>query len=300
MSSATNVKIGDSSTAQIQLVGFLVLIFVLIQLLIVVISDDVHFAIGTILFLIACSSLLNYVAVSVPLNKGYLLLNDISREKRAIFEGFNFKLPWEGIEYEEDLHTEMGCDIVEDFPTTDGSVAVKASVMLKADVSGEDEEERSKKMVICASHAKEARQNMAKDSTKVAIREFLIELSTDEAVKVKTAGILTKDTYSILEEDLAIKIVKSVVKDIDYNEETQKANNASFKAKAMGKILDVLVEKGWTKEEAKVLAPFMDKDINFKKEFLEFNANGNLNINGLNLSPEVMSLIHKFLKNRKS
>ncbi len=275
-----------SSDAQNGILVFLGVIFIVIQIVIMIMFREIHFFPGVIVFLLILIPLFNLISKNVGMNKACILLNAFSKKQRAVFQGFNWKLPWENIEYEIDLESKIASERKVTCPTADYSVIITASIMSKPDSGeGEPELERSRKMITHVRNDEETIKGMQGDKAEEIIREKVNNLPAKDVKDAKANTILSENDFDELEKILAIKIIDCPVKDVDYNEETQKALNTVTKAEVLVRMVEALEKAGYTNNEAKALAPLLDKDINLKKQIFEAN------ISGLTMSPELITLI---------
>lgn len=283
-------KISLASNAKGGLIIFLLFIWVLTQTFIWVIFNSLYLLPGTILFLFSLLFLFKSICVSIGMNKSYILMNTFSKKSRAIFEGFHFKLPWENIQYKIDLEVVIHSDITETFPTQDGSMQVTASIMSKPDSEAVNEKSRSKQMLTYVKFEVPAIKGMQDAVAKKSMRERFANLPSEEVQKSKSDVLLNKGDFADLEETLSIKVIKCAIKDVDYNEETQRARNAVMKAESLGDMKKALVKSGYSEAEAKAIAPLLDKDINLKKQI------NDVNFNGLSMPPELIKAISLIVK----
>lgn len=281
-------KVQSDGAVLMQIVILIFVLWMLIELFVMLIYPDASFYPKIIIFLIIIFSSLRFFFGEAKLNTCHLLLDPITRAKRAVFDGAYFKLPWEEIAENEDLEFGFESDIIETFPTADGSIKASCSLLSKIDLEGSLDPTRVMLNYIKHKHGvKSAQENYAKE----IMREIFVEKTCDEAKAMKHAQILKPEDFKDLHDEYSVKIKKCSVYDIDDNDEIQRARNASFKATALGKMVKILEGSGYTNEEAKQLAPLLDKDISLTKQIYE------LNVNGLDLSPELIGGINKILTN---
>jgi regulator of protease activity HflC (stomatin/prohibitin superfamily) len=286
-------KISTSSSTKSWLVIVFIVLWALIQLLITFIFSEPYFFPGTLLFLVILFFLIETITGNVQMNQAGILLNAFSKKSRAVFEGFYFRLPWEQVSYKIDLEATIDSNINETFTTNDGKLSVTASIMSKPNPGiGEKETERSLRMVKYVRFSKDAQKGMQEAEAKKIMREVFKNKSSKDGKDLKSDQILKLTDFKELEDLLSVKVLKCPVTDIDYDKEVQNARDAVAKAQALGDMKKALVKSGYTNDEAKAIAPLLDKDINLKKQI------NDVNFNGLSMPPELLkaisSLISKF------
>lgn len=280
-------NIPKSILAKISLIITIIAVWAVIQFLIVLISPGVSLFPGTLLSLFILFISLKSIIGTVKMNECHVLLNYFTKKNRSVFEGFYWKLPWEKIQFIEDLEVTIDSDISETFTTTDGSMLVTISLMSKPDsgLDSKNENERSEKMATYVKFKKETKKGMQEARAKEVMREIFKTKTCVEAKALNHNDILKKSDFSHLENEVSIKVIECPVKDVDYNKEVQNARNAVAKAEALGDMKKALEKSGYTPEEAKAIAPLLDKDISLTKQIHDFN------VNGLSLSPKIIEAI---------
>jgi hypothetical protein len=250
-------KISTSAEVKFSLIVTIFTFWALIQSLIILIFSEEHLLLGTLLFLVSVFFCIKFIAGEVKMNQTHLLLNYFTKKNRSVFEGFYFKLLWETVQYETDLEATIDSSITETFPTQDGSMTVTVSIMSKPESGiGETETERSLKMAKYVKFKKDSIKEMQEARAKEVMRERFGRVTCEEAKSLKHEDILKKDDFDKISDDLSIRIIECPVKDVDYNEEVQRARNALSKASALAGMVNLLVKEGkYTKKEAKAIAP---------------------------------------------
>ncbi len=283
-------KISHSYVVLLGLLVLLISTWATIQGLIKVasflLSEEINLLPGTIALAVIVLFFLDRISLDIPMNQCVILLNSFSKKSRAVFEGFHFKLPWETVEYEVDLEVTMPSEIIETFPTTDGSVNVVAQIMSKPNsAKGEDEITRSRHMVAYVEFEPDTITRMQTARAKSIMREEFNGMTSEQAKSATSEQILNESDFEDLEEELHVDIVECVVEDVDYNDAVQEAQNDIFKAKTLVTIVETLMKDGaHSKEEAKALAPYIHKSIDWKKQ---------VNVNEVGLSAEIISSINR-------
>lgn len=287
-----NEKILSSATAIMGLIFILLVVFAIIQLLILAIFDKMYWTPGVIIFLIILLFCIRLISGTVKMNDCVVLLEEISKSKRAVFEGFYWKLPTEKLQYTIDLEGLIAAKITETHPTTDGSIKASASILSKPNSGlGENEDSRSRKMVKYARFTRSDIQEMQGVWAKSVMRPRFANLSSEVAKSSVSENILKKSDFSTLEDEFSIRIIECPVFDIDYSDAVQEAQNAKSKAITLAEMTQILVSGGeYTTNEAKAIAPLLMKEISLKK-----NIN-DVNFSGLNMSPKLIEAIDKLIE----
>lgn len=230
------------------------------------------------------------------MNNVNFLLNLLTGKIRAVSEGSHWKLPWEILQpqYAINTQTEIACKADEDFPAQDGTVSIRAAMLVKPDITqkGIDEREFSKRMITFASFTPTAIKGIIESFTINKIREYCKGEQIDAVIKATSEMILPKRIigekwiYSEIEEMTGSEVKKSIIEDIDYDEKTKNAKNALMEAETLKKMVDVMMKDDtYTKEEAKSIAPFINKESNLKKEVFDVNITGVPNLRDVNFFP---------------
>lgn len=285
-------KILSSIDVKIILIIFIFTVWGIIQLLILAIFSEMYYMPGTLLFILIIFFSLKSICGEVNVNDCHILLDPITSKKRATFEGFYFKLPWEKVEFTKDLEAEIISKISETFPTTDGSMLVSTSIMSKPD-SGFDknEETRSMKMINYVRYTEGSIKEMQEDWGKAKMRERFAVLTSEEAKSSKHDDLLQIDDFNHIADELSIRIIECPVYDIDYNKTVQDAHDNISKAETLGEMVTALIKTGkYTRAEAKAIAPLLSKDVNLKKQI------NDVNLNGLTMSPELVTALSSIIK----
>lgn len=290
-----NNNISTSDSAKAILIIALAVVWAAIQLLILLVFNKVYPLPGTIFFLVFIFAFLKSISGTVKMNECHVLLDFFTKKSRSVFEGFYWKLPWESVQFTIDLEANIDSNVTETFPTTDGSMTITVSIMSKPESGLEETEiQRSQRMVIFVKF-KNTVAEMQESRAKEVMREIFADKSCVEAKALHHADILKKSDFDDLATDISIRIIKCPVKDVDYNEEVQKIQNELSKAKILDGIVTILKKTGYTLKEAKALAPLLGENSNIKKIVNDYNLNGKVNLNGLNISPETMAIVHKII-----
>lgn len=286
-------KIRQDKEAEALLILLGVIGLLLICGLLFAILDKVYPKVSLIIFLMLAASTIDSWSIDIDKYKAVLIFDPLFQTTRALFEGFYFKLPWEEVEKEVSLKTEIESNIEETAPTKDGSVSYKASIMSKPNFEHE-EFSPVERLILFASFTESAIKGQLESVFKNTIREKINEHTSEDAVRLKSDDIVKACRFYELEDKLAVKVIKSVVKDIDYNEQTQKMRNSLFGGLALVELTKLLVEQGgYTPEEAKSIAPLISDHVKLNKEIKEFK------ISGIELPKELTEAIVNFFKNKK-
>lgn len=293
-----NDNISTSGSAKVTLFITLAVVWAVIQLLIFLVFNKVYLLLpGTIVFLVIIFASLESISGTVKMNECDVLLDFFTKKSRSVFEGFYWKLPWESIQFTIDLEASIDSNVTETFPTTDGSIKVTVSIMSKPESGLELEEteiQRSQRMVKFVKF-KNTVAEMREARAKEVMRERFAKVSSVEAKALPHDEILKESDFNDLATAISIRIIKCPVKDVNYNDEVQKIQNELSKAKILDGIVTILKQTGYTLEEAKALAPLLGENSNLKKIINDYNINGNVSLNGLNISPETMAIVHKII-----
>lgn len=292
-----NDNISTSGSAKETLIITLAVVWATIQLLILLVFNKISILPGTIIFLFVVFVSVVSISGTVKMNECHVLLNSFSKKSRSVFEGFYWKLPWESIQFTIDLEASIDSNVIETFPTTDGSVKVTVAIMSKPESGlglGESEIQRSQRMTIFVKF-KNTVAEMQESRAKEVMREIFADKSCIGSKALHHDKILKIGDFDDLATDISIRIIKCPVKDVDYNEEVQKIQNELSKAKILDGIVTILKKTGYTLKEAKALAPLLSENSNIKKIVNDYNLNGNVNLNGLNISPETIAVVHKII-----
>lgn len=286
-------KIRQEKEAEALLILLGVIGLLLIYGMLFAIFDEAYPKVSLILFLMLAGSTIDSWSIDIDKYKAVLLFDPLFQTTRALFEGFYFKLPWEEVEREVSLKTEIESNIEETAPTKDGSVSYKASIMSKPNFEHE-EFSPVERLILFASFTESAIKGQLESVFKNTIREKINEHTSEDAVKLKSDDIVKACGFEDLEDKLSVKVIKSVVKDIDYNEQTQKMRNSLFGGLALVELTKLLQEQGgYTPEEAKAIAPLMSDHVKLNKEIKEFK------ISGIELPKELTEAIANFFKTKK-
>lgn len=293
--SNTHHKIGTKAGTIFILIILMIITFLSIFAILWSIFDEPYPKITLVICLFTIASTIDSWSIDIDKYKGVLLFDPLFQTTRGLFEGFYFKVPWEEVEKEVSMKTEIESNIEETVPTKDGSVQYKASIMSKPYFGDGDEESKTERLILFASFTEEAIKGQLESVFKNTIREKINEQDTENAVKLKSKDVVKDCNFTDLEEKLSVKVLKSVVKDIDYNAETQKMRNSLFGGQALVELTNLLQNKGgYTSEEAKTLAPLMSEHVKLNKEIKEFK------ISGIEIPKEVTDAIINFFKSKKS
>ena len=286
-------KISTSADAKLFLLITLFALWALIQALIVFIFNEAYFLPGTFIFLVIMFFSLKPITGKVKTNEAHVLLDSFSKKNRVMFQGFYWKLPWETIDFLVDLEGVIDSDITETFPTSDGSISATVSIMSKPDsgsILNLDEVGRSKKIINYIKYTPAAIKGIQEACAKKAMRERFARCTSEGAKSLGSEQILNRSDFCRVAEEISIRVIECPVKDVDYNEEIQHARNAVGKAHALAAMVEALKTSGYTPEEAKAIAPLLDKDINLKKQI------NDVNFNGLSMPPELIKAISSLIK----
>ncbi|HPS21301.1 MAG TPA: hypothetical protein PLO44_00615 [Candidatus Paceibacterota bacterium] len=294
-------KISTSGSASFWLFVTLTAIWAVIQLLILLVTSEAYLLPGTIVFLFVSLISLNSFVGNVKMNDCHVLLNYFTKKRRAVFEGFYFKLPWESIEFIVNLEAIIHAKVRGTFPTIDGSMEIEAAIMSKPDsAAGASEKKRSERMINYVRYTQEAINSMQTAVAEKTIREKVKDETCTNVKSFTHEQILKKKDFDEVAKELSIIVIECPIKDVDYNEEVQRARNAASKANAVKEMVETLKKAGYSDKEARTLAPLLDKDISLTKEIKEIVLGGEakLNLEGIEISPEVVKaitlLIEKF------
>jgi hypothetical protein len=206
--------------------------------------------------------------------EAHILLNNLTQEQRAVFQGMNFKLPWETFQQKIDLRVELN-EVLKDetYAAKDTLMVVKYVYTIRPDVSGDNPGE---KIVLFAS--------FEPDAIKMAGRAiFSSTLSDHYATKNGTQLLnkaeITKELFGPNSNKLEKfdkehgSVAEVVLEDSDFDEATQKSRDMLSRATSFDATVKKLTSKGRVNPaEAVRVAKLMAFD-----DVKEFN----LNVTGL-------------------
>lgn len=290
-----NNNIGNSGIVKITLLILMTIAMVIFWNLLTMIFVDILEVesswqlVAISLLLIVASSLL-MISGNVPMNRAIVVLNTFSKKSRAIFHGFYWKLPWEDIQYQVNLEGEIEAEIDESFPTLDGKMLVKGSIMSKPD-SGEglSERERSEQMMEHVKFTPDTIKAMQAARAKEVLRLKFSGVTSKVAIQFQPDELLKISDFEHLADELKIRIIECPISDLDFNISTQKVRDSVSISKGLAEMVDILVSGGWSKKEATVLAPLLNNDINLKKQV------NDINVKGLAFPPALVKTLTDFL-----
>jgi hypothetical protein len=245
---------------------------------------------------------LDMITGTVSLNHAIVLYDIFTKGARAVFAGFYWKLPWEVIEYGEDvldLTFAFVGEFPEDFPTDDGEVTMRFSLLSKIDsAEGWDEESRSERILTHCLYLGEV-EKLQKAEALQHVREKITDHTTEEVIDMDNREILKPEDLSRLAREIAIIMLKCNVEDIDLSEQAQANKNRLQNVEIFKKVVKRLEKKAPSLAEAWKTAKQLDEKIDYKEEEKRITLAGGVTgkLEGLTLSPSLEKLIDKAVEN---
>lgn len=279
-------KIGSSAQSNFNLMIFLILCWFIIQSLIFALMDEWQLNIGTIIFLVQLALTFKFYTFDIETNESYIVFDPLTKLARALDAGFHLRVPWEKMQGEKiNLKAEIKSDIAETFPTKDGSIKVKGTLVSRAPQpkEGQSEYSRSKEMILFY-NMQDAVKGMQEATLKETVRVRVASEKTDEVIAKGKDKIVSKDDFVDITLKTSAEILKCSLPDLDYSDEIQKSKDKLYKAETLNALTKELL-KEHTPEEAKERAMYLMEESNWKKEVKE---------NNYNLSPKMLDILEKF------
>ena len=283
------VKISHSGDIVLELVGFLLICFIIIQLLLALIFNELELAPATIIFLLSLLLILKQISGTVSMNQCIVLLSDFSKKRRAVFEGFYFKLPWETIEYSINLEATINATVTQSYPTTDGTVEVTAEVVFNPDsAEGEDEVTRSYKMIEYVQYKDDTVIKLIKARISERMRSVFKNISVEKSLSLDRDQILNATHFSDIAELASIQIKICIISRLSRSEAIQNARDSISKAEAMLEVITTMKSYGIDSKDAIEMAQILNKDIPVTKKIEE------IRFSGINIPDSILQIIKSF------
>lgn len=215
----------------------------------------------SVIFLLAVLGLsVKYYTETVPGYFARIVLNHLTGQQRTLFQGLNFKLPWETQTQEIDLKVELH-EVVknEDYSTKDGKMVVKYVYTIRPNYSPPYAGE---KVILFASYEPDAIKMAGRACLSMSLSDYYGQHFCADLLK---KAQINHDVFEVspgktlleeFEERHGVDITVRV-EDSDYDEDTQKARDTVARATALGEAVEKMTAKGVDPREAQKIAKMM-------------------------------------------
>jgi len=218
----------------------------------------------------------------------HIVLNHLTGVQRTIFQGMNFKLPWEQVQEEKvDLKVELN-EVVKDetYTAKDALMHVKYVYTIRPDVSSEKpedpEDDPGRKVILYASYEPDAIKMAGRAVFSSRLSDYFARRNGQTLLqKAKiTRALFGPGKLVDFEKEHGVK-VEVTLEDVDFDEQTQRSRDMLSQATSFDTAVETLVKdgKGMTREEAVRVAKLMNFD-----DVSETNLNVNV------VAPDLVNL----------
>jgi hypothetical protein len=241
-----------------------VILFVLVALTGGLLCWLLGFSWGVIFLLVILAATTGVYTETVPGFDAHILLNRFTQKQRAIFQGVNFKLPWEEVQEEKiDLKTDLKEVLEQTWPSKDTLMKARYVYTIRPDDSGDN---AGDKVILYASFEPDAIKMAGRAIFSMLFSDYFrtrpgSNLKNKEKIynaifgKGKKGEKLVKE----FEEEHGAEVTVRL-EDIDFDKATQKFRDMVSGARSFDEAIEVLVKngKGMTREEALRVAKLMN------------------------------------------
>lgn len=186
-----------------------------------------------------------------------ILLNHLTGKQRTLFQGMNFKLPWEEAQRRIDLRVELN-EVIRDetYTAKDALMHVKYVFTIRPDASGKNAGE---KVIRFASFEPDAIKMAGRAVFSSRLSDYFAEHSGEELLQ---KAAITKELFAPgqlaeFEEGHGAE-VEVTLEDVDFDEQTQRSRDMLSQAKSFDQAVRMLVKGGMDRVEATRVAKLMN------------------------------------------
>lgn len=252
--------------------------------------------VGIMLMILTLAFTTPVYAETTPGFHAIILLNHLTGTQRTVFQGLNFKLPWEtvekngGVKAYIDLRVDIHQKLNETYPTQDGLMKTEYVDTFRPDFSGDNPGD---KIILFATFEAE--------TIKTELRALLSQMLSDHYGKNTCADLLNKDgimetvfksnigkkLIGDFEDEHAVKVSVRLT-DSDYDKRTQKFRDTISAAKSFNEAIKKLMETDakMTIESATRIVKLMNLENTSEVMYdVDLDAKGLENLRDVNLFP---------------
>jgi hypothetical protein len=239
---------------------------------------------GVAILLVILAAMTGYYTEEVQGYNARILLDSFTGQQRTLFQGLNFKLPWEHLTRMIDLQVNLTEVLMETYASQDALMETKYTYTLRPDFSGNNAGDN---IILYASYQGDAIETEARSLLSMLLSDYYGGHAGSELLDKQRIyrevfeGEPGKSLIADFEENHGVKITMRI-KDSDFDAETQSARNTISRAKSFSDAVQKLIDGGMVRPDAEKVAKMMNLP-GVREYIISLKAEGLENLRDINL-----------------